>query len=609
MLLKPGDVLILIEVKGPRTGAAADADPLHRHPVRLTKVTPGVDALYGEQIVEIEWSREEALPFPLCISSIGPAEDCCEEITDVSIALGNVILVDHGRTVEPEVFVVPAAEEEDAGCEDIGQPRDQMLRPGPFNPVLKSTPLTHCEPFPRVEYIARSQAAVLSSLMTRVHEMVDALWRRAQGGQPLSDGELSQLQIVFGRQAMIQVGLLDRSGKKWLKTLNQADAIRAFVTHEVRWLASKARRVATLRMRAEAGYDMNSSAAREIGAMFGAQFADELLPSNAVLFGSAREALQQNPRAALPHIRLDETTERTTASWEPRYDLLDSDPNDRHFVVEIDNEGLAHLRFGAGELGRAPAANAEIKAHYRIGNGTAGNVGADTIAHIVFKSLHSGTGLRPRNPLPASGGIEPEPTAEAKMFTPGMFRKQLERAIIADDYGKLAERNHKIQRAAASLRWTGSWHEASVAIDPLNTEGPVESLREDIVRYLDQYRRMGHDLRVFEEQYHYLRGHVQAALLDIFSNRVLPDGRRGLFHPDNLTFGTSVYLSSLIASAQAVSGVESVRILVLKRLFEPSNHEIENGVLPLKPFEIAQLDSDPNFPERGKFALTMLGGR
>ena len=37
-------------------------------------------------------------------------------------------------------------------------------------------------------------------------------------------------------------------------------------------------------------------------------------------------------------------------------DLLNSDPDDPHFVAEIDNRGRAHLRFGDGELGRRPEA-------------------------------------------------------------------------------------------------------------------------------------------------------------------------------------------------------------------------------------------------------------
>ena len=45
--LKVGDILIFEEVLGPNTGQPADADPSHRQAVRLTKVTAGIDPLYG----------------------------------------------------------------------------------------------------------------------------------------------------------------------------------------------------------------------------------------------------------------------------------------------------------------------------------------------------------------------------------------------------------------------------------------------------------------------------------------------------------------------------------------------------------------------------------
>src|SRR4029078_7066358 len=92
---------------------------------------------------------------------------------------------------------------------------------------------------------------------------------------------------------------------------------------------------------------------------------------------------------------------------------------------------------------------------YRIGNGPAGNVGSDAIATLVLSAPISGVTLTPRNPLPASGGTAPEPIAEAKLFAPNAFRKVLERAIVADDYARLAERHANIQHAAAALRWTG----------------------------------------------------------------------------------------------------------------------------------------------------------
>jgi hypothetical protein len=98
-------------------------------------------------------------------------------------------------------------------------------------------------------------------------------------------------------------------------------------------------------------------------------------------------------------------------------------------------------------------------------------------------------------------------------------------------------------------------------------------------------------------------------LLDLFSNRVLTDGRKVLFHPDNLSFGEGIYLSRLVATAQAVEGVENVEVTRLERLGEGSNHEIEDGVLQLGPLEVAQVENDPSLPENGTFTLKMGGGR
>ena len=107
----------------------------------------------------------------------------------------------------------------------------------------------------------------------------------------------------------------------------------------------------------------------------------------------------------------------------------------------------------------------------------------------------------------------------------------------------------------------------------------------------------------------FLRGHVEAVLLDLFSNRVLPDGRRGFFHPDNLSFGDGVYLSKIVAAAQGVAGVERVTVTKLERLYEGPNQEIETGVLALGPLEIARLDNDPSQPENGRLRLEIRGGR
>jgi predicted phage baseplate assembly protein len=227
--------------------------------------------------------------------------------------------------------------------------------------------------------------------------------------------------------------------------------------------------------------------------------------------------------------------------------------------------------------------------------------------------------------LPAYGGIDPEPVAEAKLFAPSSFRKELRRAITADDYVQLVQREFagQVQRAAATLQWSGSWYEVLIAIDPLGSEDADPALLHRIAGMLHRYRRIGHTIAVRPARYvslaielnvcvkpHYLRGHIKAALLDILSNRMLPNGRRGFFHPDNLSFGGSIALSKLIAAAQAVEGVASVEVTRLQRQFDPPNDEFKyTGVLSLGPLEVARLDNDPNYPEHGQLVLNIGGGR
>jgi hypothetical protein len=161
-----------------------------------------------------------------------------------------------------------------------------------------------------------------------------------------------------------------------------------------------------------------------------------------------------------------------------------------------------------------------------------------------------------------------------------------------------------------------------VAIDPLGQAEADAALLEAVETYLYRFRRIGHDLAVRPARYlaldivmeicvqpDFLRGHVKADLLQRFSARCLPDGTLGFFHPDALSFGQGISLSRLVAAAQAVPGVESVAVTKLERLFEGPNGEIEQGLLPIGPLEVARLDNDPNFPENGRIRFELRGGR
>ena len=107
----------------------------------------------------------------------------------------------------------------------------------------------------------------------------------------------------------------------------------------------------------------------------------------------------------------------------------------------------------------------------------------------------------------------------------------------------------------------------------------------------------------------YLQAQVRAELADRFSDRDLPGGGKGFFHPDKLTFGGGIRLSQLVAEARSAEGVESVTVDRLERHGEGDAGERDRGILALGPLEVARVDSDPNLPEHGSVRLTMRGGR
>jgi predicted phage baseplate assembly protein len=349
---------------------------------------------------------------------------------------------------------------------------------------------------------------------------------------------------------------------------------------------------------------------------------------------SAAGSLRFRAGDALPAIALHDGS---TEPWEPRRDLLSSRAVDKHFVVEVEADGVGRVRFGDGTHGERPLAGRTITATYRVGNGGAGNIGADTLVHIV--SGEDGIG-GVNNPLPARGGVEMETIEEVRQYAPFAFRPQslpgqpsrpngrtLGRAVTPADYAAVAEtasvlERNDVQRAAATFRWTGSWRTVSVTVDRVGGEPVSQEFEHALNTYMEPYRLAGHDLEIepprpvaleitmrVRVKAGYFASQVRRALLAVFSNRLLPDGRRGVFHPDNLTFGQTIYLSPLYAAAQAVDGVDSADITRFQRRDRPGPEALDAGRLTLGRLEIARLDNDPNFPERGVLELILEGGR
>lgn len=563
--LKEGDVLIFEEVRGPDTGEPEDANKTHRYTVRLVEVELSEDALGGRfnvppddsstPVTEIRWMAEDALPFPVCVSARISDGSQTTYYEDISVARGNIVLADHGRTL-PEteaVGVVPAPRVRIPSLGSNCEEEPDRFVPPRFRPRLLERPVTQAVPY--------------EPLFFSIDADDDMIAQLDGGTLPARVRAAFAARRVFFDTNLIQV---KSPGSRWL-ILDRAKTYIALLEDE------------HLNV-----YDPPSASA----------------------------ALSTTPGAALPGIELHNPDD--PRPWKPRRDLLNSSADSREFVLETENDGTAYIRFGDDQFGLRPASGTEFAAVYRVGSGRRGNIGSDALAHVVTTDLNI-TGAR--NPLPARGGVEPESIERVRQNAPVAFRTQ-ERAVTPEDYARIVGEFPEVQRAAASFRWTGSWYTVYITVDRRNGLPADDEFEERLRQHIERYRMAGHDIEIDAPEFvpleieltvcvkpDYFRSQVRAALLEIFSSRVLANGQLGLFHPDNFTFGQTIYLSPLVAAAQNVEGVESVEVTKFGRQDSSSTAARDAGKLVLAGIQIAQLENDPNHPDRGIFRLILEGGK
>ena len=322
----------------------------------------------------------------------------------------------------------------------------------------------------------------------------------------------------------------------------------------------------------------------------------------------ARSETVLDPGSAVAALRLSDGED----TWEALPELLGATGDTKAFVVELERDGSSWLRFGDDTNGARPSPGTLLTFdRVRSGVGAAGNVGPGTLSRVV--SALAGI-TRVDNPLAAAGGADAEDIESIRRAAPAAFRVQ-QRAVTEADWVDVTERRPDVQRAAAVIRWTGSWYAVAVMIDRLGGL-PVTSdpgFMADISAYLDRFRVAGYDLTVRDPIWVPIDLAVTVCVAPEHFRADVETGVRHalgrLFDPDNLTFGQPVFVSSIVTAAAAVDGVSKVLVTTFHEFGKADAGELADGVLAVGALEVARLDDDASFPERGRLALTVEGGR
>ena len=567
--LSPGAILVFEELVGPITGDPEDANPNNRWAVRLTGVRytdhlgqPLKDPLNQQLITQITWASEDALPFPLCISSTTDSNHGSVALSAVSVARGNIVPADHGVWQVQTLAGTVALSTGSAAVVGTGTTFTNALQVGQWL-VFASDPTN--TPY-QILAIANDTNLVLALAYT---------------GAPTASTSAAILEDLGPVPAAPPPPVTESSCV--------CTCEGAAPTPLPRYYPELANSPVTF------AYPVANP---------------DTTPASQFLAPASFNTSPATPQIAV----YDDQGE----VWTVLEDLLSSDGSARACVLEIEYTGRAFLRFGDDQYGQAPDPGMDFLVRYRVGNGTAGNIGRDSLAHILSTSSAV---TEVRNPLAAAGGVDPETMDHIRQEAPFAFRTQL-RAVTEDDYGVMAELDPAIREARGTLRWTGSWYTAFVSVDSTDPSGPSAALLVATQKRLNMFRMMGVDLAVEGAVIVGLRiemnicvdpGFFQAdvytALMDLFTTGNLCTGQPGMLNPDNFTFAQTIYTSPFIAAAQGVEGVTSAAMTLFQRMDDPSLDGVALGYLTMGRLEIARCDNDPNRLDHGIFVLHMDGGK
>jgi hypothetical protein len=312
--------------------------------------------------------------------------------------------------------------------------------------------------------------------------------------------------------------------------------------------------------------------------------------------------------------------------WDEVASLVHSDDSAEegdHFVVETDERQRSTLRFGNGTNGRLLPEDSVVHCSYQQGNGAAGNVGADAITQ--FEPLGGGLAtaiVQVWNPFDVVDGRDPEPVEKVLRRAPEAYRVRQLRAITLADYVARAEEVPGVARAVARYAWTGSWRTVRIVIDPAGSIELDPVLRQAVADHLEVVRLIGEDIELRPPRFVPLDVVINLCIQPDFwpqdlrfvleqelSDGWTPDGRRGLFHPDEWTFGQPLHRSQIAGRVHAVTGVEHIVSIAMKRRHDPAPALLDVEHLAMGFDEIVLVQNDPDHLERGSLRLTLQGGR
>lgn len=245
--------------------------------------------------------------------------------------------------------------------------------------------------------------------------------------------------------------------------------------------------------------------------------------------------------------------------WHEAPTLFGASPKDAYYTLRSDENGVGTIQFGDGKRGaRLPTGQENVRAVYRKGIGTAGNLKSGQLSQLLSRPL----GLKAAsNPLAAEGGVDADSAGYARRNMP-LGMRTLGRVVSLRDYEDFARAYPGITKAQATILKTRIGQTVLITV----TGESEKSLSDFVLSKLRNALKQNSDPLVRCEVLPHKNAYFKLALRikrhpDHEINLVLKNVEAALrtaFSFDTRDFGQIVSRSELIAIAQTVEGVLGV---------------------------------------------------
>lgn len=289
------------------------------------------------------------------------------------------------------------------------------------------------------------------------------------------------------------------------------------------------------------------------------------------------------------------TVQVNQLDWTEVNDLAEATPTDRVFITRQDDSGNTTVIFGNGVQGRRlPTGTSNIKATYRYGMGSGGNVAAGQISQLANMPLGA-QGVT--NPLPATGGADADPIDRARVNAP-IAVMALDRLVSVADYANFTRTYAGIGKAVSAKLTDGRRQLVHITIAGAE-DIPVDTNSDLYANLLLSLKTFGDPSLPVEVAICRVRLLVMAATIGLMSGYVWDDvvpnvtsALEAQFAFDARALGQPAYLSEAVAAAQQVEGVAWVNFTTFDSVAQSTTAAQLAGLaasLQLNPYVQASL--------------------